>query len=77
MRSTVPATHALSSDPQVFEFTAYPEHDLVSVARWQVELINGHQHRKLTGQFRYSTSTARKFWKTLKADGAKSFAWAD
>jgi len=74
--TTFGPTYALSDDPQVFEFTAYPLLGIVSVCRWHLTLINGHQHRKMTGQFRYSTENARKLWSELKDGGARPFTWA-
>lgn len=76
-RATFGKTVALADDPQVFEFTPYEALNIVSVARWQTEMINGHLHRKLTGQFRYETEAARQLWKDLVKNGARRFEWAD
>lgn len=74
---TIPASHFLSNDPQVFEFTPYLHlrTPVVCVARWVVEPCGKRQHaRRLTAQWRYTPEKARKLWASLKSNGAKPFA---
>jgi hypothetical protein len=70
--------YCLSDDPQVFSFQERTDIscDRISVTRWVVTLINGHQHRKMTAQWNYSREGARQLWAQLKGNGAKPFDWA-
>ena len=76
---TVPAPHFLFDGPQVWEFCAYPEKDIVTICRWLVKPCHGRKHhRRITGQFRYDLRGARQLWGQLKQHGAKPFAgWVD
>jgi hypothetical protein len=70
--------HHLSDDPQVFTFLERTDIpcDRITVTRWVVTLINGHQHRKMTARWSYDRQSARQLWAQLKASGAKPFQWA-
>lgn len=70
--ATVPTSHFLSEDPQVFEFVRWGE--IVCVARWVVEPCGNRKHaRRLTGQWRHSVESARQVWTQLKKSGARHF----
>mgnify|MGYP004167357707 CR=1 FL=1 len=76
--ATIPTPHFLADGPQVWEFCAYTEENIVTIARWLVKPVGKRRHaRRLTGQFRYDLRGARQLWGQLKKHGARDFAGFD